>query len=571
MPSVTAPARQRLLWLVPAIAFGATLFFRIASADVWWHVRTGRWIVEHRSIPVLDPFSHTMANGPWRYTDALAQVLYHFAYESAGVAGLTVLHAAIGVAIALTLGRLAGASVGASSLVIGLWGASSLAAMAMKPQGFSYLSFALLLWILKRADEGKPGALYFLPLLFAVWGNLHRAGTLGLLALGAYGLVWLFSAGKRRPLALPAVGVGLLSTLALTLNSGGVFYLLSGFGITTRSDFIVLSDWQPLSFAMLVERHLAIAPLLLLWLGGRFRPKPRRLDAELLIVLGTAILTVRTGRFMPFFATALAAGAGRGAEALLEWTQPYVRRSLSEAAGILLGVAILAFAYTTLLPPSHWGVGIVESRVPTRVASFLAEHPPGGKMWNSFNLGGYLLFALAPEQKVFIDGRNDTVYEGPFFAETLRAPRDPTILAKQIAEYDVGYVVAQHADLGGRGLAALATDPGWELVYWDDVAAVFVDRSRVDELYLRSHGYPALQPATALQHAASLRPGPQSEADAAFLRDVERRLSRTPSSIGAHYLAALAYRQLHRSQDYERARNRVLQLSRERGVEITPP
>src|SRR5260370_21928768 len=31
----------------------------IADTDFWWHLKTGQYIVEHRSLPVPDPFAYT--------------------------------------------------------------------------------------------------------------------------------------------------------------------------------------------------------------------------------------------------------------------------------------------------------------------------------------------------------------------------------------------------------------------------------------------------------------------------------------------------------------------------------
>jgi hypothetical protein len=32
----------------------------LADGDTYWHIATGQWILDNRSIPTTDPFSHTM-------------------------------------------------------------------------------------------------------------------------------------------------------------------------------------------------------------------------------------------------------------------------------------------------------------------------------------------------------------------------------------------------------------------------------------------------------------------------------------------------------------------------------
>jgi hypothetical protein len=37
----------------------------LSDPDTYWHLATGRWIVEHAAVPKTDPFSHSMPGAPW--------------------------------------------------------------------------------------------------------------------------------------------------------------------------------------------------------------------------------------------------------------------------------------------------------------------------------------------------------------------------------------------------------------------------------------------------------------------------------------------------------------------------
>ena len=37
----------------------------IVDPDIWWHLRTGEWIVENLTVPTTDPFSTYGENRPW--------------------------------------------------------------------------------------------------------------------------------------------------------------------------------------------------------------------------------------------------------------------------------------------------------------------------------------------------------------------------------------------------------------------------------------------------------------------------------------------------------------------------
>jgi hypothetical protein len=48
------------------LAIGFTLAPNtISDPDLWWHLRTGEWILQNASLPSADPFSTYGADRPW--------------------------------------------------------------------------------------------------------------------------------------------------------------------------------------------------------------------------------------------------------------------------------------------------------------------------------------------------------------------------------------------------------------------------------------------------------------------------------------------------------------------------
>src|SRR5579864_5141796 len=39
--------------------------FGVLDPDIWWHMATGRWMLQHHALPVNDPFSTYGATRPW--------------------------------------------------------------------------------------------------------------------------------------------------------------------------------------------------------------------------------------------------------------------------------------------------------------------------------------------------------------------------------------------------------------------------------------------------------------------------------------------------------------------------
>ena len=57
---------RRLLILIALYTIPAIVVVRpVQDLDIWWHLRTGRWIAEHGAVPATDPFSQFGQGKPW--------------------------------------------------------------------------------------------------------------------------------------------------------------------------------------------------------------------------------------------------------------------------------------------------------------------------------------------------------------------------------------------------------------------------------------------------------------------------------------------------------------------------
>jgi hypothetical protein len=189
-------------------------------------------------------------------------------------------------------------------------------------------------------------------------------------------------------------------------------------------------------------------------------------------------------------------------------------------------------------------------------------------MWNSFNFGGYLLDALSPAQKVFIDGRNDTVYSVAQFMQAMGAARTEREFDAQVARYDVTYAVVECTGMECSAQPWLMDSADWALVYWDDRAAVLVRRDPRTADYVARFGYRALRPRTALRRVTALATDPDADALEADVLRLERE---APRSSRASYVAAMVHRLRGRSTEYAASRARFVELAAENDVEVAPP
>ncbi|HEX7586950.1 MAG TPA: hypothetical protein VF478_01410, partial [Anaerolineae bacterium] len=211
----------------------------------------------------------------------------------------------------------------------------------------------------------------------------------------------------------------------------------------------------------------------------------RRLDWTPLVVLsGWTAFALYSARNIPLYALAAMPILVPFAEEVIDETMPAVGRFLSRmdqmdrrawgwmwAIVAVVGLIGLQASGTKL---DAWGRGneFDPHAFPVAAVDAVKASPPAGNMFNEFNWGGYLLYRLWPDKKVFIDGWTDFYGEGLTreYLQALNAePGWDTILDR----YNVQWVIIAPT----RALAArLDESTAWSLRYEDEVAGIWVRR-----------------------------------------------------------------------------------------------
>jgi hypothetical protein len=125
----------------------------------------------------------------------------------------------------------------------------------------------------------------------------------------------------------------------------------------------------------------------------------------------------------------------------------------------------------------------VAKQYPVQAVEYLRHHPIPGPMFNDYGFGGYLLWAMGPEHKVFIDGRADLYEETGAFSDYVHIVElKPDTLALLQSYHIQSCLLMRDASLA----TALAALPGWQRVYTDDLAALFVRSPKSGQMVARS-------------------------------------------------------------------------------------
>jgi len=176
---------------------------------------------------------------------------------------------------------------------------------------------------------------------------------------------------------------------------------------------------------------------------------------------------------LPFLALALVRIGARLAEERAASGRRSLERLGAVACMLLLGLSILDQAVLTKrFPP---GFGVAPHFFPEGAAAFLERFRIEGRVFNSYQYGGYLLWRRWPANQVFIDGRYDAVLFDEALLEAYReAHHSPAALDRLATAYNFEILVLD-ADPYSR-MSHIQDHPGWARVYWDAVAEVYVRR-----------------------------------------------------------------------------------------------
>jgi hypothetical protein len=107
---------------------------------------------------------------------------------------------------------------------------------------------------------------------------------------------------------------------------------------------------------------------------------------------------------------------------------------------------------------------------PVKAAEYLKSNPVAGKIFNAYNFGGYLIWALYPDPLVYVDGRTD-LYDDDLLNEYLNTTLVGDGWEKTLQDRDVHVVLVEASSPLTR---ALAVSPDWSVKYQDKLASVIV-------------------------------------------------------------------------------------------------
>lgn len=480
-PRVALPASR---WLRFAILGLATLLLvacfspAFQDHDSWWHLKTGQFILQQHRLPTPDPFAYTTYLGRPSYPgeaetryfnlthEWLAQLILYLVYAAGGFPLVVLVRALLMTGASTLTGCIAWRRTGRFLLSLGAALLSAAISYRFANDRPLLVTFLLVSVTIAILEYGKK--LWVLPPLFLLWANCHGGFFMGWVVLACYVAdAWIQKAPVMPERARGRLSlVAAVSVLASGLNPNGfrVIQILQNYRVSYMQS--MLAEWH--STPLLQPSPFVVIAVIATVVLFRARKTARPVDWLLFAVFAFAgIYALRNVVFMAIVGPMVIAANLPWKERLLPAWMEYVAAIIVAAAILLPIQAKRAFQFSAF-----------EAVRPAGAATFLLNHHITGTLFNTYEEGGYLIWRLWPQNRVFVDGRalNEQAFRD--YRQITYGGQNASL--QLLDQYGAEVILVNGYEYFTGGLHLLVpelADPRqttWKLVYRDDEGMVFL-------------------------------------------------------------------------------------------------
>lgn len=490
---------------------------QIICNDLFWHIKTGEYIVANKSVPMTDPFSYTIEGKSWLSNQWLSDILLYTIHKFFNFNGLILFKATL-ISIVFLIMLSAFFKRNAYSWLYILIASAAVFCsnnrFILRPDNFTLFFTSLYIYIFTMSgnktacgcQQGvtkKNNYLFALPFLQILWVNTHGGFIIGLLLTGLFLIEEIFET-KVLPLFL-RMNSTCNSRLRLQrafLLAGAVLCasFISPFGPKiilypfklVGSKFFQGSVLEWLSIFSVINLKIETI-CLFIFLSViaiiSFLLNLRRIRIfNLLYCIVFGFLAVYSRRYIPLFAIGSTICFGLNITDVFDKVSFNVKRSLLKISSfanisvVFLLCAAIFFVitnryYRKIEVPKDFGLGIAENLQPIDACKFIKENKIKGRMFNSYDFGAYLIYALYPEHKVFMDGRVDT-YGEDFYVNEYQVfiNGGPQEAARLAEKYNINFFVLK-IGMENPLMTHILRSHQYEIVYFDAASVILLKRT----------------------------------------------------------------------------------------------
>lgn len=480
--------------------------------DLPRHIKNGEIIVnslvngelDHR-IFTTNYYSYTHPDFPFINHHWLSGVLFFLVWSVTGWGGLQIIATIIAL---ITFGLFFIVAQKKSNF----WVAWAVAFFLMpliadrrdiRPELFSYLFFALLLWLLTKFEQTKNTQyVWGIPVIFLVWVNLHIYFIFGFVVLVLYIIDALLRKNKGDARAL--VVTLFFSGLAGLANPFGMqvyaypFRILDNYGISIQENkplwrapeidparvltcvIVLIAVWLSLLITVIIDRKRLVFKTVA--------------TAGLMSVLGVTMIRNFTLVGL-FFVPLVSEGIYANARLLFEKRmKPIWITRVCSGLLLLVVVGTVTLSYRRL--PEAWeNVGWARNSTEIEAITFLKNKAISGPIFNDFGAGGYLILYGYPEVRPFVDQRPEA-YPADFLKNDYTALRfREDNWQRVLAKYNFSTIFLVLPPISPYHTAFIndrLQDPLWVPVFKNQHHLIFVRNSSENEPIIEKYALPTV-------------------------------------------------------------------------------
>ncbi len=568
------------------VAFAAflsvfTTFKITGDDDVFWHLATGRYILETRHVPSTDVFGYMTENDQWMPFEWGWDVTTFLIYQFAGIPGLSIFRTLMFLlifALYLYLLRRFKVSYVISFIYLFLLAFAIMDRLTPRPHIISYLFFILLLIIIckfRYFNRGNYKILYYIPLIFLIWANMHMGIIAGLFLLGIYVfseiITYLFPNIARKSEIKPLekkqlfilILISFLAVVVMFINPNFYQTYIYAYEHTKMKLLETVNEWFS-PFSPNYSDSLPIILYKLFLFTGFFIIIYSFIKRDLfpaLLYIGFALYSIRAMRFVVDYDLIVFIFIVVSHNYFYERIKSVDLKNML-FRGAVPKVLLSAFFLFLIFPISNnkfyleflkyyrvTGIGIDQDFIPVQMFDFMKENNVqeiGSRIFNHFGTGGFFVWNF-PDKKNFIDSRN---LNDEIFNKYKEIISKKPGFEKKLNEYGIDYViylapdlVRQPEEMQTTVISYFCRSPEWKLIFWDDKSFLWVkDLPKFSDL-IAKYEYKYITPYNYMYNREQIEKGIREDRETVE-KEFNRKISEEPQGIVINSIKVIYYNKI---------------------------
>lgn len=459
--------------------------------DLGRHLKLGEMIVKSGNIPEVNLFSYTNPDFPFINTHWLFEVFVFLASQTIGLPALLILKIIIFLISIYLVLKIIPKENSILLLPLGFIFLHVLRERTeLRPEIFSFLFTAGILYILEKYLRGATKLIYLLPAIQLLWINTHIYFFVGL-ALQA---IFLVHSGYQNLRLHPIRGliaqkggnikllglIFLLSVAVSLINPNGLTGFLYPLNVTKNYGYTIVENQtmfllesinfrNPNFLFVKISLVITILSILIAFLRKKFELKNILLAGFGMIL---ALMNVRSFPYLVFLSL----------PATLQNFGPIKGRFTKTLIFIFSGLLILESYF--YLSGDYYRSKDDDSKPRLELAEsgkgaldFVVSHNLPNPIYNNFDIGSYIFYRGYPRYRVFVDGRPEA-YPKEFFQQVYIPAQYESQKFKEL-DQKIGFKtiifsITDQTPWGKAFLTSVVKNPDWKTVYLDDFMIILV-------------------------------------------------------------------------------------------------